>query len=340
MNVLLVESDPDDLARVEQTLRGEEYVLSIARSPEEALRQLGIRDTHIILVSSMLPHGGAYELARSVRSLRHETPSQILMLASEEERGDIQKALDNGFDDFLSEPLGPGELAARTKAARIRWESQATLVKEREFFRIAVAEEERLSSLVLDQNQSLKEAYEKIRRLNEELEKANKELEQIAAYDSLTGLLNRRSLFSRIAVEIERSIRLDVPLTGLMIDIDHFKNINDNYGHQCGDMVIRDIGARLLAGLRKYDYAGRYGGEEFFIVLSNSTEQQSLGIGERFRKDMEEARFSCGGDELVVTVSIGVARYIQGESQESWIERTDRAMYQAKQGGRNRIITD
>jgi diguanylate cyclase (GGDEF)-like protein len=337
---MLVESDPDGLTRMEHMLRDAGYALRAARTVDDALRQLGAQDTQIILVSSSLPNAGAWELSRSVRALRHEPPPQLLMIAAEGERGEIQRALDNGFDDFLCEPFASGELEARTCAARVRWESQATLVKEREFFRIAVAEEERLSSLVLDQNQSLKDAYEKIRRLNDELEKANKELEQIAAFDSLTGLLNRRSLFSRIAVEIERSIRLDVPLTGLMIDIDHFKNINDNYGHQCGDMVIRNIGARLLAGLRKYDYAGRYGGEEFYIVLSNSTQLQALGIGERFRKDMEEARFSCGGEELVVTVSIGVARYIPGESQESWIERTDRAMYQAKQGGRNRIITD
>ena len=150
-----------------------------------------------------------------------------------------------GSDDFIRKPFDEHELRARTRAAQIRWQSQATLLKEREFYRIAVAEEERLSSLVLDQNQSLKDAYDKIRRLNEELEKANRELEQIAAYDSLSGLLNRRSLFTRIAIEIERSIRLDVPLAGLMIDIDRFKGINDNYGHQCGDMVIREIGARL-----------------------------------------------------------------------------------------------
>jgi diguanylate cyclase len=123
-----------------------------------------------------------------------------------------------------------------------------------------------------------------------------------------------------------------------MIDIDWFKAINDNFGHQCGDMVIREIGARLLAGLRKYDYAGRYGGEEFFVVLSNTNEEQALGIAERFRKDMEEARFQCGGETIGVTVSIGAAVYVPGESQESWIERADRAMYQAKQAGRNQVF--
>ncbi len=340
MNILLAESNDENLAVMNLALEGEGYSLVTARSQEEALRALAARDIQIVILSSSLAGVDVRGFVRSMRKIRSEASLQVLLLAEVHKGEEVRKSVESGADDFIRVPYDPFELQARTRAAQIRWESQESLVKEREFYRIAVAEEERLSSLVLDQNINLKEAYEKIRRLNEELEKANSELEQIAAYDSLSGLLNRRSLFTRLAIEIERSIRLDVPLTGLMIDIDKFKSINDNYGHQCGDMVIREIGARLQAGLRKYDYAGRYGGEEFFVVLSNSNEQQAFGIGERFRKDMEEIRFECGGETLSVTVSIGVARYAHGESQESWIERVDRAMYQAKQAGRNRIVMD
>ena len=340
MNVLLVAHDEGNLAMMDQALQGEGYSLFRARSREEALRELADRDIEIALLSSNLPGGSVNDLVRAMRKVHPDQPLQVLLLAEVQEGEQVKKSVESGADDFIQVPYEPVELQARTRAAQMRWENQANLVKEREFYRIAVAEEERLSSLVLDQNLNLKDAYEKIRRLNEELEKANTELELIAAFDSLSGLLNRRSLFTRISIEIERSIRLDVPLTGLMIDIDKFKNVNDNYGHQCGDMVIREIGARLQAGLRKYDYAGRYGGEEFFVVLSNSNEQQAFGIAERFRKDMEELRFQCGGESIGVTVSIGAARYAQGESQESWIERVDRAMYQAKQSGRNRIVLD
>ena len=340
MNVLLVAHDEINLAAMDQALRGEEYSLFRARTREEALRELGDHDIQIALLVSTLPGGSVKDLVRAMRKTHQDQPLQVLLLAEVQKDEQVKVSVETGADDFIRVPYEAVELQARTRAAQLRWETQAHLVKEREFYRIAVAEEERLSSLVLDQNLNLKDAYEKIRRLNEELEKANSELEQIAAFDSLSGLLNRRSLFTRIAIEIERAIRLDVPLTGLMIDIDKFKGINDNYGHQCGDMVIREIGTRLQAGLRKYDYAGRYGGEEFFIVLSNSTEQQAFGIAERFRKDMEEMRFQCGGESIGVTVSIGVARYSPGESQESWIERVDRAMYQAKQSGRNRIVVD
>jgi len=338
--VLMVESNPTALALMEKALHDEGYTLFLAHTREEALHVLSTQDIQIVLLSTDVPEGDGHELARALRAVQREIPVQLLLLAPVRKGEEILRSLEAGSDDFIRTPFDMHELQARTRAAQMRWQKHAHLMKEREFFRTAVAEEERLSSLVLDQNKNLKDAYDKIRRLNEELEKANKELEQIAAFDSLSGLLNRRSLFTRISIEIERSIRLDVPLTGLMIDIDHFKSINDNFGHQCGDTVISAIGVRLQAGLRKYDYAGRYGGEEFFVVLSNSTEPQAMGIGERFRKDMEDARMSCDTASFQVTVSIGVARYAPGESQESWIDRADRAMYQAKQAGRNKILSN
>jgi diguanylate cyclase (GGDEF)-like protein len=339
-NVLIADTAPEDLRLMESALNDQGYRLFRASNGGDSLRILAEEDISIMLVATDLPDIDGYELCRQVRKTRRDTPLQFLLVSRVREQTEIHRSVEVGSDDFLKKPLELDELRARVKAAAFRWQNQANLLKEREFYRIAVAEEERLSSLVLDQNRNLKEAYEKIRKLNEELEKANRELELIAAYDSLSGLLNRRSLFHRIAIEIERAIRLEVPLTGLMVDIDHFKSINDNYGHQCGDMVIREIGTRLQGGLRKYDYAGRYGGEEFFVVLSNSTDAQALGIAERFRKEMEDCRFTCNSEAIGVTVSIGVSTYRAGESQDSWIERADRAMYQAKQTGRNRIIVD
>ncbi len=339
-NVLIAENNAEDARLMVEALQGQGYRILQASNGGDTLRILAEEEVHLILLTTSLPDIDGYELCRQIRKSHHETPLQILLLSTVRQEEEIHRSIEVGSDDFLKKPFDMNELQARVMAAYMRWQSQANLIKEREFYRIAVAEEERLSSLVLDQNRNLKEAYEKIRRLNEELEKANKELELIAAYDSLSGLLNRRSLFHRIAVEIDRAIRLELPLTGLMIDIDHFKDINDNYGHQCGDIVIREIGARLQNGLRKYDYAGRYGGEEFFVVLSNSTETQAVRIGERFRKEMEACHFSYNSDEFHVTVSIGIASYRTGESQENWIDRADRAMYQAKQAGRNRIMAD
>jgi diguanylate cyclase (GGDEF)-like protein len=338
VTLLIADSSPAALASVRTALSNQGYRLLAADTGAETRRLLAEEEVHILLLGAALDDVDGYQLCSQVSAERRQVPLQVLVLQPPPGPTDVAKALDAGADDCVPLPCDPRELAARVRAAVARWQAQAGLIKEREFYRIAVAEEERLSSLVLDQNQSLKAAYEKIRQLNGELEKANRELEQLAAYDALSGLLNRRTLFNRIGVEIERATRTNVPLTGLMVDIDQFKGINDNYGHPCGDLVIREIGVKLHNRLRKYDFAGRYGGEEFFVLLSNSTEVQAERIGDRFRREMAETRFTCNGESFSVTLSIGVARLRESETQESWIERADRALYQAKGAGRNRVV--
>jgi diguanylate cyclase (GGDEF)-like protein len=338
VTLLIADSSPGELPLVRAALSNDAYRVLTAVTEAEARHLLADEEIHILLVSASLDDADGCELCARLREERRNAPLQVLVLQPSPDPAEAARALDAGADDCVRLPCDPGELAARVRAAVARWQAQDGLIKEREFYRIAVAEEERLSSLVLDQNQSLKAANEKIRLLNGELEKANRELEQLAAYDTLSGLLNRRTLFGRIGVEIERASRLQVPLTGLMVDIDRFKSINDNFGHPCGDLVIREIGAKLQNRLRKYDFAGRYGGEEFFVLLSNSTEVQAERIGDRFRREMAETRFTCNGGSFSVTLSIGVARFREGDTLESWIEHADRALYQAKDAGRNRVV--
>ncbi|MCX7030132.1 MAG: diguanylate cyclase [Spirochaetes bacterium] len=338
VTLLVADSSPGELQSVRAALSNRGYRLLSAGTGTEAQRLLAEEEVNILLLGATLGDADGYQLCSRVREEHRQVPLQVLVLQPASGPADVARALDAGADDSLRLPCDPEELAARVRAAVARWQAQAGLIKEREFYRIAVAEEERLSSLVLDQNQSLKAAYEKIRQLNGELEKANRELEQLAAYDALSGLLNRRTLFSRIGVEIERATRMNVPLTGLMVDIDRFKSINDNFGHPCGDLVIREIGVKLQNRLRKYDFAGRYGGEEFFVLLSNSTEVQAERIGDRFRREMAETRFTCNAESFAVTLSIGVARFRDGDTQDSWIESADRALYRAKEAGRNRVV--
>jgi diguanylate cyclase (GGDEF)-like protein len=141
-------------------------------------------------------------------------------------------------------------------------------------------------------------------------------------------------------VEVERAIRTGMPLAGIMFDIDKFKQINDNYGHVCGDLVIEEIGALMRRSLRKYDHAGRYGGEEFFIILPNTTGAQAYGWAERFRDSLAALEISFGGKIVPVTASLGVAQFRIGENREAWVSRADKAMYLAKEGGRNRTVME
>jgi diguanylate cyclase (GGDEF)-like protein len=333
-NLLLVDDNLEHLGLMYEMLKMEgRYQLFKASSGEEALRLLAAEQIQIVLLDVLMPGMDGFEVCRQIRQRYSLAPIQVVMISGLEQRGDLEQLLEYGADDFISKPITPLELSARVRAAVIRLQDQTQYLAG-QGAATGDGHRGRISSL-LAENRELRREYQKVRRINQDLEKSCQELEMLASLDPLSGLLNRRTLFQRIDIEIERSLRLALPLTGIMIDIDHFKRVNDNFGHPCGDMVIREIGARLTRTLRKYDYAGRYGGEEFFVLFSNTTSEVARSIAERFRKDVEDAGFSWESETLKLTVSIGISQYIPGETPDRWISRADAAMYRAKQRGRN-----
>jgi two-component system cell cycle response regulator len=332
-NLLLVDDNLEHLDLMYEMLKDEErYRLFKASSGEEALSVIEGEDIQVVLLDVLMPGMDGYEVCRQIRTRFALRPIQVVLISGLNQRGDLEELLRIGADDFISKPITPLELQARVKASVIRLQNHSP------HFQAGDGKPGRLSTL-LAENLQLRQEYQKVRRINEELERSCQELEMLASLDPLSGLLNRRTLFQRIDIEIERSLRLGLPLTGIMIDMDHFKRVNDNYGHQCGDSVIREIGARLTKSLRKYDYAGRYGGEEFFVLFSNTTAGLTQAIAERFRREIEEIAFACGEETFRLTVSIGIAQYIPGENPDRWISRADAGMYRAKQRGRNQIQT-
>ncbi len=272
-----------------------------------------------------------------IRNIYHEKPVQIIYLC--EKNKDISELSKSGFDDFIRLPVDETEFMYRIKASFIRYKQQLNIIEERNFFRQAVKNEEALSLKILDQHMHLKQAFSNIELINAELSDSNEKLEKIARFDLLSGLLNRMSLFSIIDLEIERANRTGTALTGMMLDIDDFKELNDNHGHLIGDRVIKIFGSQLRKTLRKYDHAGRYGGEEFFVLLPNTELSLSYNIAERFRKLLEETDiFDNDNNKLPVTVSIGLAELQKNESREKWIDRADQAMYSAKRSGKNMTV--
>ncbi|WP_432666496.1 GGDEF domain-containing protein [Wukongibacter baidiensis] len=159
-------------------------------------------------------------------------------------------------------------------------------------------------------------------------------LEELALKDSMTNLLNHKTICNSLKKEITRSKRTLEPVSILMTDIDHFKKINDTYGHQVGDQVIIKIAKLLTDICRETDYVGRYGGEEFLIVLTDTNSDGAKEFSERFRKEVEKTDFGIASG---VTVSGGVKNY-ENESAEEMIKIADGALYQAKENGRNCVI--
>lgn len=170
------------------------------------------------------------------------------------------------------------------------------------------------------------------------LEAEKRELEQLASLDPLTGLRNRRSFLELAGREIARTRRDGGTLAVLMIDIDHFKAVNDTHGHAAGDAVIRDI-AHLIRGLaRETDVVSRFGGEEFVVLLPQSSFVDACAFGERLRQRVAEHRLPFGEQELSVTVSVGCAQFTpHGTELEEALDIADHALYVAKQSGRNRV---
>lgn len=183
----------------------------------------------------------------------------------------------------------------------------------------------------------LQQAQESLIESNSSLEakvaERTKELERIAYRDSLTNLLNRREITRILDIEMERAQRQKTPLSLLMLDLDHFKNINDKHGHQVGDSVLKSCADSLLQCSRRTDFIGRIGGEEFVVLLPNTDYATALKLAERCRETIEKT--SSNG--IQYTCSIGVAELEAGEQLEALMQRADEALYSAKDSGRNSV---
>ena len=164
-----------------------------------------------------------------------------------------------------------------------------------------------------------------------------RELEVLIGTDPLTGVANRRVFFERLEAELARSKRHGNPLSLMMVDVDHFKTINDRHGHQVGDVVLADIAKGLREALRTADVVARYGGEEFAIILPETDITEATRAAERVRAAISACRFSGVSESVTVTVSVGVACMQPNEASDELVFRADAALLDAKRGGRDRV---
>jgi diguanylate cyclase (GGDEF)-like protein len=173
--------------------------------------------------------------------------------------------------------------------------------------------------------------------LNKRLNDANQRLRTLAYNDSLTGVWNRYRMELAIDAEINAADRYGSPCTLLLFDVDHFKHFNDTHGHEAGDRVLIELCETIQNSLRISDTLGRWGGEEFLVLASHSDRKSGLQLAERLRQVVEDMDL---GDLGRVTISIGIADWRKGDTRKRLVARADRAMYRAKEGGRNRVEVD
>ncbi len=176
-----------------------------------------------------------------------------------------------------------------------------------------------------------------VEKRNGELQRALQQMERLAYTDRLTGAWNRRHLEDSALIEMSRAERHGFPVSLLIIDVDHFKALNDRHGHAVGDRVLVDLVCRIRSGIRRTDTVTRWGGEEFVVLAPDTPLHEAERLAHKIRDHVAAATF---GENLAVTVSIGVAEYECGAGFESWFADADRALYKAKSGGRNSVVCD
>lgn len=198
-----------------------------------------------------------------------------------------------------------------------------------------IEELERIDASLLQLNEDYAFAQTRLTQLNVALQQREAQILSHSLTDALTGVGNRRALDQALPLEIGRALRTGDTLSAIMCDIDHFKQVNDTYGHEAGDKVLAHFGDILRKQMRPTDIVTRFGGEEFVLLTPDTDLQSAVDAAERIRLHME--RETIAPLHAPVTVSFGVAQWQPGEPAASLLRRIDTALYAAKQGGRNRV---
>lgn len=297
--VLLIEDNPSSAEHLCEALASAkgDSVTVVNNGPEALASALG-NAYELVILSLDLMEEDALRLVAQMRAREELRNLAILVLVEEHEEDLLAKAFEVGVNDYLVRPIERSELILRSR----------TQIRHRRY-------QERLTSTYRDNL-------------------------AMAVTDSLTGLYNRRYLDAHLPRMMGQAVEDAKALTVAIVDVDHFKNVNDTYGHAAGDEVLKEVAARIRANVRSFDLVARLGGEEFVIVMPDCSLQFVRSMAERVRTSISKRPFRLPDDveEIRVTISLGVAQICNpSETPEDLLGRADRAMYQAKALGRDKV---
>lgn len=299
--LLIAEDEPVTRQILEELARSWGYETVVVKDGDQTLRALNMDDApRLAVLDWMMPQVDGLEICRELRSRTGAPYTYVIVLTALNEMDRMIEAMEAGADDFLGKPFQPHELEVRLRAGK------------------------------------------RIVRLQEELIDARETLRKLATTDALTETWNRRSIKERLDKELARMNREGAGRGPgvLMADLDHFKQVNDSFGHLVGDQVLRETGSRIRDLLRSHDEVGRFGGEEFLIIVCDCDLNALVRVAERVRAGIGGRSIETTAGPVHVTLSIGGALNDHGcpGNANSLIERADCAMYEAKNAGRDRVV--
>ncbi len=304
-NILVVDDHEDNIEVLRARLEAWGYKTTTAMHGAEAIRCVNESPPDLILLDVMMPEISGIEVAKQIKGNPNLPFIPIIMQTALDSTENKVEGLEAGADDYITKPIDFAELKARLRSMlRIKRLQEALEERERELLEM------------------------------------NERLRYMSQTDALTGLDNRRHLNERIEEMFAHAQRLKEPFAIVMCDLDKFKSVNDTYGHLAGDEVLKQFADILRDEAREIDRVGRYGGEEFMLLLPGATLEAASGFAERVRKRVEGHTFTIPGGSITRTASFGVSGWPHQRVTEcdGLVRTADDALYVAKETGRNKVI--
>jgi two-component system cell cycle response regulator len=297
-NILLVDGRANSQERISKALKPVADVTAM-NDPQAAIFEAAEGSYDLIIVNSNFEDYDPLRLCSQIRSLERSRFIPILLVVDAGGEAMVVRALELGVNDYILRPVDPNELLVRALTQLRR------------------------------------------KRYNDRLRESVNQTIELAVTDALTGLNNRRYLDKHLKLLFDRAIARGRTLSVCITDIDRFKSVNDTYGHDAGDEVLKEFAARVRSTVRGADLACRFGGEEFVVVMPDTSPETAAAIAERLRFVVENQPFVLrqSGTALNITASLGICSTAHGvASAEDLLRQADRALYEAKHGGRNRVV--
>lgn len=310
LRILIADDDPDTTTLLQRHLTLAGHLVTTTHSGKQAMRMALEERPHCVISDWLMPEMNGIDLCKQLRETRVGQKMYFIILTAHTKEEHLISAFKAGVDDFIEKPLKPSVLLARIRGGQRLFQLQQMIENE-----------QKANS-----------------RIMQELAVANQHLEQAALSDALTGIPNRRYATTRLEQEWADADRALTPLCCLLIDVDHFKSVNDTYGHDVGDRVLCEVAQTLRTAARAGDVVCRIGGEEFLVICANTTAQDAESTAERLRQATEKMVLTELNNERNITISIGIAiRDEQDTSVNDLLKAADQAVYLAKANGRNRV---
>jgi diguanylate cyclase (GGDEF)-like protein len=309
-HILLVDDEPLNLKLLKRMLEIKGFTTTTALTGAEAMQLLEKTPVDLILLDVIMPGIGGYEVCQKIKSIPELKRIPVVFLTGLTENQDLIKGFDVGAVDYVRKPFNVAELLARVNA-------HVEIKRSREIIETQKA---------------------KLEQINDELEAMNRSLYQRSITDSLTNVFNRQYALDYLHKEMDRFKRYGGVFSMMLLDIDHFKAINDTFGHLQGDAALVRCSQALKRSVRTVDILGRFGGEEFLIILPSTALTGAILVAKRVCEAMKETG-NPGMSVPPLTMSIGIAPY-GGQEEKVFIQKIDGLLYKAKASGRNRIESE